>query len=68
MDVLDHDCFRTRVDKEDDDPLGIRHCTDGLAEVDVKGVCASESWERWSVPSRNLVFYSLSSTLSSNLL
>ena len=43
MDVLDHDCFRTRVDKEDDDPLGIRHCTDGLAEVDVKGVCASES-------------------------
>ena len=44
LDVLDHDLFRTRVCKEDDDPLGICHGTDDLAEVDVKGECAPESW------------------------
>jgi hypothetical protein len=27
-DVLDHDCFRTRVSDVDDDPLGIRLDTD----------------------------------------
>jgi hypothetical protein len=36
--VLDRDCFRTRVDNADDDPLGIclgTYISHGLAEVTV---------------------------------